>query len=75
MLESVDGADRGGILGELAAGGEQALVDDVVEQRRFAGTGDAGERDKAAERERDGEIAEVVLRGALENEPRNLGIG
>ena len=47
---ALDGLDGGGVLGQLQALGEQALVDDVVEQRGFAGAGDAAEADEAAQR-------------------------
>ena len=45
-----DGLDRGGVFGELEALRHQALVDDVVEEGGFAGAGDAGQADQAAER-------------------------
>src|SRR5512133_3127802 len=65
----MDGTDGRRVVGELAAGGEQALVDDVVEQGGFAGAGHAGERDETAKREPEGEVAEVVFGDALEAQP------
>ncbi len=61
-----DRLDRSGVLGELEAVREEALVDDVVEEGGFAGTGDAGEADEAAQRERESRVAKVVLGGVFE---------
>ena len=47
---SRDGGDLRGVLGELVAFGEQALVDDLVEEGGFSGAGYAGEGDEASER-------------------------
>ena len=48
---------------------EQALVDDVVEQRGFAGTGDAAQADQPLERQTEVEAGDVVLGGAAEFQP------
>jgi len=56
-----DGFDRGGVFGELVLLGEETLVDDVVEERGFAGAGDAAEADEAVKREAEGEVLEVVF--------------
>ena len=50
--------------------GEEALVNDVVEEGGLARAGDAGQADQAAERQLDIEIAEVVFGGVFEMEPR-----
>ncbi len=65
-----DGGDPRGVLGELAALGEQALVDDLVEQGGLAGTGDAGEGDEAVERQREGDVVQVVFGYAGEGQAR-----
>ena len=46
----------------------QRVVEDVVDQRGLAGAGHAGDRGEHAERERDVDVLEVVLAGALDGE-------
>ena len=48
----------------------QGRVKAFADQCAFAGTANAGDQNKAAEREPDREIAEVVGRGVVEGEPR-----
>ncbi len=62
--------DLRGVFDELVALREQALVDHVVEQRGFAGAGDAAERDETLERQPHGEVAEVVFGNAVEMQRR-----
>ena len=57
-----------GVLGELGALGEQALVDDVVEQGGLARARDAAQAHEAPQRQPEGEVAQVVLGGAGEVE-------
>src|SRR5690606_24368563 len=56
-----DRFDGGRVFGELVLLGEETLVDDVVEKRGFAGTGDAAEADEAVEREAEGKVPDVVF--------------
>ena len=69
----VDRLDRGGILGRLPALREQALVNDIVEQRGFAGTGDAAQADQPLERQTEVQAGDVVLGGVTEFEPGGRG--
>ena len=71
-LVAGDGADLRGVLGELVALGQQALVDDLVEQGGFAGAGHAGEGHETVEGEAEVEVAEVVFVDAGEDQPRML---
>ena len=64
-----DRLNRGGILGQLVALREQALVDDVVEQRGFAGAGDAAQADQPLQRQTEVQAGDVVLGGAAEFQP------
>ncbi len=60
------------LAGHVAAAVEQPRqrgVEDAVHERRLPGPGDAGHRHEAAEREGDGDVAEVVLAGADDREP------
>ena len=72
-LVAGDGLYLRGVLGELASLGEEALVDDLVEQGGFARAGYAGEGDETLEWQRDGQVAKIVLGGAGESEPRVFG--
>ena len=44
------------------------VVEDVVDERRLARAGDAGDRDEGAERERHVDVLQVVLAGADDGE-------
>jgi hypothetical protein len=68
-----DRLDGGGVVGELEALGEEALIDDVVEKGGLAGAGDAAEADEALEGEAEGELAEIVLGGVFKSEGGMLG--
>ena len=55
---------------------EEALVNDVVEQRGFAGTGHAAETDEALERKAEGKFLKIVFGDVGEREPtRRVGGG
>jgi len=57
-------------LRRFVAGFRVASADDLVKERGFARTGNPAESDEAAQRQRAGEVAEVVDGGALDAEAR-----
>ena len=68
VVEALDAAvptgDGAGVVDLLG----QRRVEDVVDQRRLAGAGHAGDRDEQPERERHVDVLQVVLLGAAHDE-------
>ena len=62
-------------LGGAAFGFQQRRMQHVLDQRRFARTGDAGDADQARKRNRDIDVLQVVLGGAEQLQPRSLCLG
>ena len=67
LVERVDPFDalvRAGPDARLREPVRERLVDDLVDERRLAGAGDAGDGDELADREVDVDVLQVVLGGA-----------
>ena len=68
VVDALDGVVRAGRVVGAVELLRQPLVQDLVDQRAFAGAGDAGDGDELAERKRDVDILEVVLARATHHE-------
>ncbi|OPZ09123.1 MAG: hypothetical protein BWZ08_00673 [candidate division BRC1 bacterium ADurb.BinA292] len=74
MLEAVDGGMGAGRLGGAVEEIRQPPIEDVVDQRGLAGTGDARHADEQSQGEGDVEIPEVMVRGAADDQAaRRIG--
>src|SRR5271155_3549966 len=69
MLDALERLVRAGALAAVIKLLRERAVHRVEHQRRFAGTRNAGDAGEDAERNRDGEIAQVVLTRALDGQP------
>jgi hypothetical protein len=72
QLDAVDGvvlADR--LVGVLQFA-SQRRVEDVVDQRTLAGARHAGDADKASQRDRDGEVFQVVLPSTVHDQKKGI---
>src|SRR5581483_12077962 len=69
MLDTVEALVGAGPLSRAVELLRQCAVERVEHQRRLARTRHAGDADKNAERERHGQIAQVVLARAAQGEP------
>ena len=65
------GADDG--LGPMQLAG-QGAVENLMDERAFAGAADAGDGDQSAQRKGDVEVLEVVLAGALDDDECERGM-
>ena len=71
LVDVLQAGDAVAVTGPVAGAVEdlrRLLVEDVVDQRALAGAGDAGDADELAERDRDVDVLEVVLAGALDGD-------
>src|SRR5690606_1867803 len=69
-IGAFDGGEGGDVFGLLMTMGEQALVDDVIEQGGFARAGNTAETDETLQGQIDVEVAEIVFGGAAETQLR-----
>ena len=65
-------ADLGGVFGSQAFLSEEVLIEDLVEEGAFAGTGDTAETDESLLRNMQVEVADVMLRGSVDREARSV---
>ena len=65
LIESCDGCVLAGIFARAVELLRQRAIENVVDERAFAGAGDAGDDGHDAEREAGGEILQVVARARL----------
>ncbi len=66
VLRSVDGIDAARGFCRLAEMLAQRGIQDVLDQRRLAGTGDAGDGDELLQRDLDIDALQIVLAGAAD---------